>query len=236
VRRTVLFALVACAAVVLPAVPAYGWANGGDSGNGFGTHDWVLQEANRFAGKKGAGWVNLKAALPRTDDPDTQFHDTYYHVYDVWGDTYGNAPQKIALYYDRALAQRRRGEYAAASRSVGLMAHYYADICNPLHTDQTGAEERVHGNYESAVETRTDAVGENRRWLRFNGYDKVVSITVRAKSAAASAHPSYTALVSHYDDHGYDSTVSLITRKAMNRAVNGLADIIITLRRLAPPK
>ena len=67
----------------------------GDYGNGFGTHDWVLYEANQLAESEGYFWLRTGAALRATDDPDTRLHDTYHHVYDVWGTTYGDAPDRV---------------------------------------------------------------------------------------------------------------------------------------------
>ena len=149
--RLVITTLLVCLAGAAAAGRrGQAWSNGDDHGNGFGTHDWVLQEADRLAAKQNAGWVKLSVALPKTDDPDTVFHDTYYHVYDVWGaSTYGDAPKKVAEYYGKALAARKAGDWTAASKYVGLMAHYYADICNPIHTDQTDAEDRMHSPYET---------------------------------------------------------------------------------------
>jgi hypothetical protein len=131
IRLTLLTLLSAAALLLVPATAA-AWSNGGDWGNGYGTHDWLLQEANRLAAKKNAGWVNLKVALPATDNPDTVLHDFSYHVYDRWGDAYGNAPAKVAYWYGRALAARKAGNWRAASSYVGLMSHYYADVCLSL--------------------------------------------------------------------------------------------------------
>jgi len=98
-RLVVMFALAVFALLLLPAA-ALGWANGTGGAGGFGTHDWILQEADRLAAQNDAGWVDLDVALPHTDDPDTVFHDFYYHVYDTTGgDVYGGAPKKVALYY-----------------------------------------------------------------------------------------------------------------------------------------
>ncbi len=169
--RLFAITILACLFGLLLPSAAFAWSNGPSGANGFGTHDWVLKEADRLAAKKSAGWVRLSVALPKTDDPDTVFHDTYYHVYDVWGSKYGNAPKKVAEYYAKALRARKAGNWTAASRYVGIMAHYYADICNPMHTDQSDAEEAIHSAYESAAQEYTDAPGENRAWVRFNGYD-----------------------------------------------------------------
>ena len=130
-KRFMVTLVTACLILLILPTLALAWSNGPNGPNGFGTHDWVLKEANRLAAQKSAGWVRLSAALPKTDDPDTVFHDTYYHVYDVWGSKYGNAPKKVAEYYAKALKARKAGNWTAASKYVGVMAHYYADICNP---------------------------------------------------------------------------------------------------------
>jgi hypothetical protein len=226
----VTFILAAALALAHPAA-TFGWANGANNGNRFGTHDWILKEANRMAAARGSGWVRLSYALPKTDDPDTVLGDFYYHVYDVWGSHYGNAPAKVASYYSKALSYRKAGNPIAASRMLGLLSHYFSDICNPLHTDQSWAEERMHGGYESAVNSRTNAVAENRSWVRFNGYDPIVSAATRTRYSAAHAHTLYASLVKNYNGYGFNSTVLSITRKSLNRAVNNLTDIIITIGR-----
>jgi hypothetical protein len=220
-------------AFVLLALPTsvLAWSNGPTGANGFGTHDWVLKEANRLAAKKSAGWVRLSVALPKTDDPDTVFHDTYYHIYDVWGSHYGNAPKKIALYYGKALAARKAGNWRAASKYVGLMAHYYADICNPMHTDQTVAEEAIHSPYEEDVQEHSDSAGENRAWVKFNGYTATKNVTAYAKNTAAASHKRYRALVDTYSGAGMSALAMSITQGSLNRAANGLADLIISIKR-----
>jgi hypothetical protein len=230
--RSLIVTLVVCVAVLLLPAVASAWSNGGDYGDGFGTHDWVLQEANRLAAKQGAGWVALKTALPHTDDPDTEFHDFYYHVYDVWGGThYGDAPKKVMEYYGKALAARRAGNASDASKWAGIMAHYYADICCPLHTDQTDAEDRMHSNYESAAQTLTDKPGENRAWISYDGYQATKNVVAFSKTTAAASHQYYTALVNGYNSGGMNTTVKTITRKRLNRAANGLADLLVSIKK-----
>lgn len=226
-RLAVLVSLSALCLLVLPTA-AHAWANGPNGYNTFGTHDWILKEANRLAGASGAGWVNLKVALPHTDDPDSLFHDFYYHVYERWnGHDYGGAPTKVALWYRRALAALKAGHARAASRDVGIMAHYYGDICCPLHTDQTNAEERMHSAYETDVDEITDVPGEHRAWLHYDGYQVRSSVYALTVSAAAASHTRYRALVRGYNAHGMSAAVLSITARRLNRAVNGLADLIV---------
>ena len=233
--RLSIVILIACLAALLLPAAALAWSNGDDWGNGYGTHDWVLQEANRLAAKQGAGWVRLKTALPHTDDPDTEFHDFWYHVYDVWGaDHYGDAPKKVMEYYGKALAARKAGNATAADKYAGIMAHYYADICCPLHTDQSTAEDKMHSRYEDRVETLTDTAGENRGWVSYDGYRATGDVVAFSKSTAAASHQHYSALVKHFNAAGMDATVMSITRKRLNRAANGLADLLVSIKRNVP--
>ena len=77
-RKALLCALILC--LLLPS-SALGWVNGDSGGNGFSTHDWILREAYQLAASNGTGWLKLSTALAATDDPDTQLHDYYHHVY-----------------------------------------------------------------------------------------------------------------------------------------------------------
>lgn len=229
-RIIVLATVVVLALLALPAA-AQAWCNGPNSANGFGTHDWILQEAERLAAAKGAGWVNLKVALPHTDDPDTVFHDFYYHVYDVWGSPYGDAPKKVAAYYAKALAARRAGKVGAASKYVGIMAHYFGDICNPLHTDERPAEERMHSGYEADAQQYTDRVGEHRGWVKYDGYQARTNVAGFARNVAGASHAHYSVLVKDYNKSGMSSAVVAITAKRLNAAANGLADLIIGIKK-----
>jgi hypothetical protein len=52
---------------------------------------------------------------------------------------------------------RRRleaGRERAASRALGIMSHFVADVVNPMHTDQSNKEEDIHSPYESDVDER----------------------------------------------------------------------------------
>lgn len=94
----------ACALVILiplvllaQAAPALAWSNGVDGPNSYGTHDWILDKAIHALGSQ-ADWICVRRALRATDDPDTvdgidHASGTWWHVYDIWGDTWGGAPR-----------------------------------------------------------------------------------------------------------------------------------------------
>jgi len=85
-----------------------------DGPDSYGTHDWVLDKALDALGAK-ADWVCLHAALKATDDPDTKdgidhASGTWWHVYDIWGETWGGAPEAAKVWFERA------GDRLAAGR------------------------------------------------------------------------------------------------------------------------
>ena len=230
-RILALLPMVVVCVVILPS-QARAWDNGADGGNGFGTHDWILREAARQAAQKGVRWIDLRTALAATDDPDTQFRDFQDHLLDFWGDTGGSADSKVEYYFNQAMTLRKTGDIAGASRAVGHLSHYYADICNPLHTDDALArEERMHAAYERAVNSRTDSPREHAEWLAPDGHQPVLSVAAKTRAAARSAHRSYRPLVFNHDLYGFNSIVRTITKASLNRAVNGISDILITLTR-----
>jgi hypothetical protein len=84
--------------------PVRAWFNGSSDSNSYGTHDWVLDQAIRTLKRRGnrTNWVKLQAALWATDDPDVKngidhASGTWWHVYDVWGERYGDAPEAIKV-------------------------------------------------------------------------------------------------------------------------------------------
>jgi hypothetical protein len=229
--RALVGGFIALTMLVAPA-SAFAWGNGSArSGNGFGTHDWVLTEANRMAATQGATWVNASIALPVTDDPDTRIRDTKDHVYDRWGKANGNAQKKVAYYYAQSVASLAAGDVDSASRSLGLLSHYYADVNNPLNTDNAKAESRMHSKYDSAIDSRLNAVAKNRSWVSYDGYDHVRDASASTVSAARSSHTYYKSLVGQYNKRGYNNkTVRAISYRSINRATNGLADIIVSIQ------
>ena len=111
------------------------------------------------------------------------------------------------------------------------MAHYYADICNPMHTDQCDAEDAIHSAYESAAQDYTDAVGENRDWVRFNGYKARTNVVRLHQKAAGACHKPTTRARERLLRVGHVRRRPLDHRQQPERAANGLADLIISIKR-----
>jgi hypothetical protein len=223
----VLIALLAVLA--LAPADANAWSNGTNGPNSFGTHDWIVRQAVRMAGRQ-ARWVCVKRAMRATDDPDIlngidHASGTWWHVYDRWGSIYGGAPEAVAVWFRRTKAQLRAGDRCAASRALGIMAHLLGDVAQPMHTDGwLDAEDSVHSSYEQAVDARCTA-SRCRYRARNNGPDPA-SPSVRTRTLARRAHPYYADLIRDYRRHGYNRAVDKITRRQLGRAANTLADLI----------
>ena len=149
-------------------------------------------------------------------------------VYDIWGDTYGGAPEAVEVWFDRTRARLEDGRECAASRALGIMTHLLADVAQPMHTDgRLAAEDRVHGLYESAVDSRSEA-GDEVYSFDFDGVDAATAFR-KAVRVARQAHRLYAALIRIYDAHGYNARAARITQRQLNRAANAVADLIASI-------
>jgi hypothetical protein len=209
---------------------ALAWGNGPAGGNGFGTHDWVLATGNRLAVSQGTSWLDLNAAMKASAEPDRIRGDQRYHHYDRWGKRYGYADIRVASLYSQAVKLYRAGDRVGASRKVGLMSHYYADICNPLHTDDSRAEPKMRGRFERAVDGLLRSPGSYWWWAPHDGYTRVSNAASYTRSSAKKAHASYSALVRGYNRKGFKGAPLPIARKSLSRAANGIADLVMSIQ------
>jgi hypothetical protein len=217
-------------ALLLGAGQASGWSSSPQGAGGLSTHEWVIHEANRISVAQGFEWADMAVAQPASDEPDTLSGDTVHHFYDVWGAApYGDAPTMVATLYQEAVSELRAGDKAGASRTVGLLSHYYADICEPLHTGQGPQALSLIPGFEGGVQALTDVPGKNRAWITFDGYQQVWDPAYKAERTAEKAHADYATLVQEFGANGYDPAVETIGRRALNLAVNGMADVLISI-------
>ena len=213
--------------LALSAPTASAWSNGRNGPNSFGTHDWILKKAIKAAGSE-ANWVRIRVALRATDDPDIESgidhaSGTWWHVYDRWGSTYGGADEAARVWFRRTTRRLEAGKKRSASKALGYLAHIVGDVAQPMHTDQRDREESIHGPYETDVDERI----RNYRF-RYDGRDSARAGR-RTRKVARQAHDFYFDLVRAYDRHGYNRKVHRITKRQLGRAVNGLADLIVSL-------
>lgn len=222
-----LAALLVSIALLMVPVPAVGWSNGEQGCNSFGTHDWILKKAINAAGRD-ARWVRVRVALTATDDPDCKHgidyaSGTWWHVYDRWRATYGDADKAARVWFRRTDRRLAEGRKRSASKALGVLAHIVGDVAQPMHTDSSDREDDVHGAYEDAVDLRI----RNYRFSH-DGRD-AARPGQTTRTVARRAHLYYSELVRAYGRHGYNAKVHRITKRQLRDGANALADLIKTL-------
>jgi hypothetical protein len=227
-RRLAAALAISIAFVLIGQTAALGWSNGTRGCNSFGTHDWILKKAIRAAGDE-VSWVRVRVALRATDDPDCKdgidhASGTWWHVYDEWGDEWGGADEATGVWFRRTKRRLEAGRERAASRALGIMSHFVADVAQPMHTDSSDREDRVHGPYEEAVDRRIPDYP-----FRYEGRD-AARPALRTRRVARAAHKFYRELVRAYDRHGYNRKVHRITKRQLKRAANAVADLMTSLK------
>lgn len=233
-RRTALIAILITLLVGLFPGTALAWCNGpgkgGHPGNGYGSHDWILDGAIKQAGAKGV-WVWDRTALLASDNPDSQHTSPVYHWLQETGRVRG-APWMISELYRKAVVSYRNGDRKAASTYLGVLSHYYADINEPFHTAGLASSYKsLHIQYEYAVDDYTNAPTKSRSWITQRPVQPVTDIRAKAISAALYARSKFPSLLSSYKSSRRvrTGTPNKITRLVLSRAVNDLADIISTI-------
>jgi hypothetical protein len=225
---------VTASAIALQAAPAAAWANNGD---GYGTHDWIVDQAVRVLDGRVDSWFDAGIARLASDDPDTverPLRDQDDHVYHERGKR-GGGVDRIATEFDKASASYAAGDYADASYHIGLLAHIYGDLLQPYHTAYAAMKlDSEHRNYEHRVGDLTRKASDMPAW---HSSRRTVSTfaNIRTKAAASAAysralypalHKAFGPNQNHLNDRARE-----ITGKVMVRAANDLADVIWSISR-----
>jgi hypothetical protein len=214
------------------ATPALGWANGGNLGNAYGTHDWIVGQAYKVFGDQPPAWFDLQTALLATDDPDKLFWATNEHVFYEKG--YGRgAVDRVAEFYHQALTAHLAGDDQTASIAFGWMAHYYGDILQPYHTNYAAVDlGDSHRRYEMLVQAVTRNPDASPDWSTTDRTPKSVA-DVRPLAIAAAAY-SRRFFPELYRLFKVDETVLVprvaeITGFLLKRASSDLADMLYSI-------
>ncbi|MBN2846885.1 MAG: hypothetical protein JXP72_00330, partial [Coriobacteriia bacterium] len=226
-RHLLIPAALALTLTLLIPTTALAWSNGPDDGAGYGTHDWVLDEALDLVS---APWVDRDVALSTTHWPDMVYGsgDVMNHVFKPDGDGRGG-PQTVAdRYYDLVTAYKA-GDYAEASRQLGLLSHYFSDLAVVYHvqtTDGDATEAAEHLQYELDVDSNHRKPGNVSDWITPTSRVTVTDIRKKTVDLAVATRGTYSSLRTAYKANGLSGTALTITKQNLSRAVNGLADII----------
>jgi hypothetical protein len=243
----VLAALLMAVALAGPATPALGWANGGgaNGGDGYGTHDWIVDAAVAVLDGRADDWFDAETARLASDDPDTveSRATRIEHVYRDSGSR-GGAVARISFEFDVATAAYKRGAAARdtgdataaadafreASRHIGLLAHILGDISQPFHTAIEGAGlTSLHLGYEALVNAQQRSSEGRPDWRSpRRTVDPISNIRRTAIATAAYSRSHFADVYAVLSTEGLVLTPELdaITGLLMQRAANDLADII----------
>lgn len=231
-RRITLLIAVVVLALGVNTTSALAWSNGpavgGQAGYGYGTHDWILEHAIEIAGSD-ADWVDVDTALWHTNDPDYFRTNSDWHLFRNTGKSRGG-PQAVADHYYAAVLALRADDTDEASKELGVLSHYYADMLVPFHTTYDAiSHPALHNDYELAVDGYHRRFSGAPDWVNEADAKPLTDVRERAISAAKFSRGKYTTLLSSFSrnpDVRRNSTVDDITADLMSRAINDLADVI----------
>jgi hypothetical protein len=231
-RRPFASLVLGLALLAGTAMPALAWGNGGNLGNGYGTHDWIISQALKVFGDSPPAWLDVNAALLASDDPDKVFWAANEHVFYEKG--YGRgAVDRISEFYHRTLVAHQAGDDATASTTFGWMAHYVGDILQPYHTSYAAINlDDSHLRYENLVGLLTRNPDASPEWITDDRTPKAIT-DVRATSIAAAAY-SRRFFPELYSIFKVDETVLAprvmeITGYLLKRASADLADMLYSI-------
>ena len=231
-RRPFASLVLGLALLAGTAMPALAWGNGGNLGNGYGTHDWIISQALKVFGDSPPAWLDVNAALLASDDPDKVFWAANEHVFYEKG--YGRgAVDRISEFYHQTLVAHQAGDDATASTTFGWMAHYVGDILQPYHTNYAAIKlDDSHLRYENLVGVLTRNPDASPEWITDDRTPKAIN-DVRATSIAAAAY-SRKFFPELYSIFKVDETVLAprvleITGYLLKRASADLADMLYSI-------
>lgn len=228
-------ALTALVAFAGPIAPVAAWSNRGD---GYGTHDWILDQALRLLDDRGIGhgWVDRTIALKATDDPDTvevkaDPSRKIEHTYTATGRV-GGAIHRITEHYADILHAYDAHDYDEASYQLGMLSHFYADIAMPYHTNQDAqTADNEHAAYELLVNDLTREPEDKPGWSVANtnwNVSNMPNVRTAAVAMAAYSRARYQTIHDNFEpgDNSLSNPVENATQDVMIRASGDLADLI----------
>jgi len=233
-RRFALASMLVASLMLAMPASALAWGNGppvnGRPGNGYGSHDWMLEQAIRNAGADGT-WVVKRKALLASDNPDYTNVPAKFAAYWETGSCRG-APQMVSDMYHKVLVAYRAGDMATASTLLGEMSHFFTDTIQPFHTTGASRGTRpLHKQYELLVSRLQYAPDRRLSWITLRPTMPMTDVRAKTIAAAEYSRQFYPSLFRAFSRSRTvkTGTTNRITRLVQTRAVNDLADIIASI-------
>lgn len=241
-------------------VNVYGWSNGGYSDESshpdYGTHDWIAQHALDWLPDAEKQFIldNLAAYLYGTELPDRPtaqggFGDSlYHHVYYYSNHSLQDNASAIRAQakYDIAVDYYESGDLANASKILGAVTHYVADMAVFGHvmsdkTDWGAEDDNIHSDYEKHVNQSTNSYDDDfNTYLVYDGSLSSISAydaaLVLAYNTTFGDNGDFTCV---WMNQSYDwNNPTFVNRcgESINLAVNLIADVLHTFYVEAVPE
>ncbi len=229
---------------------ASSWSNGGYSSDpsnpDYGTHDWIAHHALDWLPDLEKQFIlnHLAAYLYGTELPDRPTnqggfgdslqHHVYYHNDGSLQDD--ASAVKAQTRYDAAVSYFKNGDLANASKMLGAVTHYIADMAVFGHvmgagTDWGAEDETIHSDYEEEVNKGTNSYYDDfNAYLAFDGllsnisaYDAALTL---AYNTTFGDNGEFTCV---WMNQSYDWDNPLFVNRcgeSINLAVNLVADVL----------
>jgi uncharacterized protein YvpB len=252
-RRTVFSSVVLFLFLVLVSgtvVSVSGWSNGGFSSDPYnpvyGTHDWIAQHALDWLPQTEKWFIlnNLALYLYGTELPDnsgapdgigdTTRHHVYYYANGSLQED--DSAVRAQEEYGNASVYFRNGDFVNASKRLGVVTHYIADMAvfgHVMGAATVWGPEIHHSDYEDYVNARTgNYTDEFNTFLVFDGFlSNISAYDAALKLAYDTTFDVYGGLTCVWMDQNYNwsnPTFKNHAGEALNQAVNLVADVLHT--------
>ena len=226
-RLTALIAIIALVSFLLPD-SAWCW--------GSRTHQKACSDAyfimpaafRDFLGARDDKHPSLKALLEASLEPDRVLKDFRNHVYHLHGYTMGNGPFHVEkLVKEIAEDIKANKPKTLIIQKLGWVAHYCADLLQPLHTGVATWEGIEEKTYHSAFEKDADKFVYTFG-VSFQGASNVKRISAREVYEALWANQYYEAIEQAYTSGNRFEAVDKIAEATYSRGVNNIVNMWYT--------
>ena len=216
----ILVSLVPMAIVLPLAETADAW--------GLTTHMFIVSEAmDQLTNESWAEVFDYYAPeiLQGSTTPDQAWQDWENHLYYPHNGN-NTAPQAAQRWFEFSRDNLTSGNWEEAFFAMGVMSHYFADPCIPVHTD---AWWPGHVGYESDINSNL-AVLELT-----DGSESIISnVSQLVVDCATYSHQYYDDVYAAYENETSeaietDSTIRELTEDCLSLAINGCLSLFYTL-------
>ncbi|TFG31606.1 hypothetical protein EU527_12095 [Candidatus Thorarchaeota archaeon] len=192
------------------------------------THYFIVNKA--IDNISNSSWANAfnyytEELLSGAVAPDVLWQDWENHLY--YPDTgYGNAPSSAALWYDFARANFTLGQWEDGFFAAGVMTHYFADPCIPVHTDEWWVG---HPAYETDINYNLDGLT-----IATPTESMVTNVSQLVVDSAVYSNQYYDVVRDAYPDGeseaiATNSTIKALTEDCLSMAIDGVLSLFYNL-------